>query len=316
MVAYVAQAPGNAELVDAWSPRPAVDNGIRVKVEACGLNFADLLMITGEYQDTPSFPFVPGMEVCGTVLEPASGLNVGDRIVAYCGSGGLAREAVIDSFRCLKVPDGMPSVTAAGFQIAYGTSHLALTRRARLSRGETLVVLGAAGGVGLTAVEIGKALGARVIAVARSEKKRAIAESAGADISLDAESPDLLQDLRDLGGVDVVYDAVGGALGEAAMRALRPEGRFLIVGFASGAPPKAKLNHVLVKNIELIGYYWGGYMAFQPETLMESSKELLRWYQQGRITPHISHVLPIEQISEGLDLLRQRKATGKVVITL
>lgn len=288
-----------------------------MKISHCGLNFADLLMIKGTYQDTPNLPFIPGMEVCGEVVEVESDVKhvkVGDRIAAFCGDGGLAKYANIDASRCIKLPETMPSATAAGFQIAYGTSHLALTRRARLQPGETLVVLGAAGGVGLTAVEIGHAIGARVIGVARGAEKRAIAERAGADITFDAEADDLRDALKAAGPVHVVYDAVGGDLGEAALRSLAPEGRFLTIGFASGDVPKPRLNHLLVKNIDVIGFYWGGYLAFDPDTLRDSLSELLDWHADGRLNPHISHVLPFDQIEDGLELLRSRKATGKVVI--
>ena len=278
-----------------------------------------MLMIQGKYQDTPLRPFVPGMEICGQVMEPgdsASDFSVGDRVVAFCGHGGLAEEVVVDAVRCRKVPDTMTDIVAAGFQIAYGTSHLALIRRARLKKGETLVVLGAAGGVGLTAVEIGHATGARVIAVARGADKLEIARAAGADEILDADTDDLRGALKALGSADVVYDAVGGAMGEAALRALKPEGRFLTIGFASGDVPVAKLNHLLVKNIDVIGVYWGGYLKFAPDVLTDSIGALMEWHAEGRITPHISNVLPSDKALEGLELLRTRQATGKVVITL
>lgn len=319
MHAYVVTSAGNASFSMNWNlPEPA-PNELRVEVSASGLNFADLLMIQGTYQDTPPLPFVPGLEICGTVLAvgtDVSGFSKGDRISAYCGSGGLASEANVDAARCRKVPVTMPDAVAAGFQIAYGTSHLSLTRRARLSPKDTLVVLGAAGGVGLTAVEIGKAVGARVIGVARGQAKLDIAKAAGADHVIDADTPDLRADLKALGSVDVVYDAVGGPLGEAALRALKPEGRYLTIGFASGEVPKPKLNHLLVKNIDVIGVYWGGYLSFAPDVLNASLAELTDWFEADRIAPHISHILPFEHTPEALELLRTRKATGKVVVTL
>jgi NADPH2:quinone reductase len=292
---------------------------LHLKVSACGLNFADLLMIEGKYQETPTPPFVPGLEVCGRVIgsgEGVTGFAPGQRVAAFCGSGGLAEEVVVDSCRCIALDDAMPDTVAAGFMIAYGTSHLALTRRARLQPGQTLAVLGAAGGVGLTAVEIGHGLGARVIAVARGEKKRRIAARAGADETLEADPENLRDRLRSLGSVDVVYDAVGGELGEAALRALKPEGRYLVIGFASGEVPKPRLNHLLVKNIDVFGFYWGGYLAFAPDALTDSLRELMAWHAAGRIAPHVSHVLPFDQVREGLELLRSRQATGKIVITL
>ncbi len=319
MKALVVKNWASATFATDWTvPEPGAGQ-LRIKVSACGLNFADLLMIEGRYQETPPLPFVPGLEISGEIARIGPGVvgfAPGDRVSAYCGHGGLAEEAIVDTSRCLKLPSDMPDTVAAGFQIAYGTSHLALTRRARLQKGETLVVLGAAGGVGLTAVEIGRALGARVIGVARGTEKQAIAKSAGADHVLDADTEDLRGALHDLGGANVVYDAVGGSLGEAALRALLPEGRFLAIGFASGDVPKPKLNHLLVKNIDVIGFYWGGYLSFQPKALTDSLAELMTWHAKGRIRPHISHILPFEQALDGLELLRTRKATGKVVISL
>ena len=217
---------------------------------------------------------------------------------------------------CVSVPDTLSDEQAAGFQIAYGSSHLALTRRARLQAGETLVVLGAAGGVGLTAVEIAHEMGARVIAVARGAEKLEIARAAGADVTIDSNTDDLKDRLKAAGPVHVVYDAVGGAMGEAAFSALAPEGRYLVIGFASGDIPKLRLNHALVKNIDLMGFYWGAYAKFDPVALRDSMTELFDWAAEGRITPHVSHVLPLARAQDGLDLLRNRQATGKVVITL
>ena len=181
-------------------------------------------------------------------------------------------------------------------------------------RDHTLAVLGAAGGVGLTAVELGRALGARVIAVARGPEKQRIAREAGAEITLDA-AEDLTARLRDLGGIDVLYDPVGGASAMAAQRALRPEGRHLVVGFASGDVPEPKLNHLMVKNIDLLCVYWGGYLGFAPDALTGSLAELMDWHAEGRLRPYVSHVLPLDRVQEALDLLASRRATGKVVVT-
>ena len=270
MRALTVKTVGDFEIVDDWRPPRVGAGDVKVKTLACGLNFADLLMIKGEYQDTPPLPFVPGMELCGEIVEIGQDVTTfskGDRITAFCQSGGLASETVVSAARCVKVPQGMPDAVAAGFQITYGTSHLALTRRARLSKGETLLVLGAAGGVGLTAVEIGKCLGARVIAVARGAEKLEIAAQAGADEVIDAADVDLSSTFKSLGPVHVVYDAVGGEMGQAALRALAPEGRYLAIGFASGKVPDVKLNHLLVKNIDVIGFYWGGYLTFNADAL-------------------------------------------------
>lgn len=303
------------------APNPA-QGEVLIAIEACGLNFADLLMSNGTYQDTPPPPFTLGLEVCGTVLAQGAGVTspaIGARVAVFGGQGGLAEQGVFPADQCLLVPDAMTSTQAAGFQVAYGTSHLALTRRARLQAGETLLVLGAAGGVGLTAIEIGKALGARVIAVARGAQKLAVAKAAGADHLIDADhlndaSADITAKVRALGGADVVYDPVGGEAFSAAMKATNPEGRILVIGFASGDLPNVRANHLLVKNISLLGFYWGGYLKFNPDALTESMETLLDWYAQGKLRPHISHTLPLDNAADALDLLRARKSTGKVVV--
>ena len=300
------------------TPRPAPGAGeILLRIRACGLNFADLLMADGKYQDTPEPPFTLGMEVCGVVEALGPGVTspaVGTRVAVFGGQGGLAQFGVFPAALCRPVPDAMPAPEAAGFQVAYGTSHLALTRRARLQPGETLLVLGAAGGVGLTAVEIGKAMGATVIAVARGAEKLAVAQAAGADHLIDA-SEDLTAAVKALGGADVVYDPVGGDAFKAALRATNREGRILTIGFAAGEVPQIPANHLLVKNIDVIGFYWGGYLKFAPDALTDSMAELMAWYAAGRLHPHVSHVLPLERADEALELLRSRKSTGKVVVT-
>jgi NADPH:quinone reductase len=308
------------QLEDVAVPVPGPGE-VALSIRACGLNFADLLMCEGRYQNTPPLPFTPGLEVCGVVTALGPGMNgtpaaleLGQRVAVFGGSGGLAEAGVFPAALCRPVPDGMSDAVAAGFQVAYGTSHLALSRRARLAPGETLLVLGAAGGVGLTAVEIGRILGARVIAVARGEAKQALARAAGADHVIDAGA-DLKAELRALGGVDVIYDPVGGDAFTAALGAVRREARILVIGFASGTVPAIPANHLLVKNVDVIGFYWGGYLEFAPEALTESLDALMRWHAEGRLAPHVGHVLPLERASEGLDLLRSRKATGKVVIT-
>ncbi|MCE2739759.1 MAG: NADPH:quinone oxidoreductase family protein [Rhodobacter sp.] len=301
---------------------PVPDPGpgeVLLRTAACGLNFADLLMSGGSYQDTPPLPFTLGMEVAGTVeaCGPAvTGFVPGARVAAVPGSGGLADFVAVPAAHCVAIPDGMSFVQAASFQIAYGTSHLALDHRARLQPGETLLVLGAAGGVGLTAVEIGKHMGARVIASARGQTRLAVAQRAGADILIDSDTADLRDRLRAEGGVDVVFDTVGGPAFLQALRATRPEGRLLCVGFAGGDVPQIPANLLLVKNLSVIGLYWGGYLAFRPEVLTASMSRLFGWFGDGCLRPHISHVLPLDRAAEGLDLLRGRKATGKVVVTL
>ena len=305
--------------VPGYRSLPAPGPGqVLVRLHAAALNFADLLMTTGRYQETPPLPFVPGLEGAGEVLAagPGAGIALGTR-VAVQAQGTMAEAGLFAAADCHPIPDAMSYPEAAGFLIAYGTSHFALTRRADLRAGETLAVLGAAGGVGLTAVEIGAALGARVIAVARGADKLAIARAAGAAEVIDsATCPDLRAALRDMGGVDVVYDPVGDAPGEAAFAALRRGGRFLVIGFAGGKPPALALNHALVKNIAIHGFYWGGYRALDPAALRQDIAALFSLYAQGRLRPHVGATLPLERLAEGYALLESRRATGKVIVSL
>lgn len=298
---------------------PSISPGqVLLKIEACGLNFADLLMAKGTYQDTPDLPFTLGMEVCGTIVDLSpeiSHLKQGDRVAVFGGNGGLAEYGVFPAERCSIVPATMTASDAAGFQVAYGTSHLVLTRRARLAAGETLLVLGAAGGVGLTAIEVGKALGAKVIAFARGPDKVEIARNAGADHAFDSDTTDILSAVKDLGGADVVYDPIGGDAFTPALRSCNREARYIAIGFASGDVPKIPANIILVKNIDVIGFYWGGYLKFAPDVLTESLSELMQWYEAGRLKPHVSHVFPLDRAQDALDTLAARKSTGKVVVT-
>ncbi len=307
-----------AAFAEQDKPEPDVGE-TRVKIACCGLNFADLLMQKGQYQDTPATPFTLGMEIAGTIDAQGagdSGLKIGTRVAVFGGQGGLAEYGCYNARTVLPIPDAMSMAEAAAFQIAYGTSHLALGYRAHLKAGETLLVLGAAGGVGLTAVEIGKLMGATVIAVARGADKLEVARKAGADHLIEANAEDLRDQLKALGGVDVVYDPVGGDLFKAAFRACNPEARILTIGFASGEVPKIPANHLLVKNIDVLGFYWGGYLKFKPEVVTDSLRTLFDWYEQGKLQPHVSHVLPFEQVAEGMEFLRTRKTTGKVVIEI
>lgn len=305
-------------LTDAPAATPGPGD-LRLRIAACGLNFADLLMIEGKYQERPPLPVTLGMEMAGTVTAAGHDCDagrIGQRVAVFAGSGGLAEEGCFAAARCVPLPESMSFVDAAAFQVAYGTSHVALDHKARLQPGETLLVLGAAGGVGLTAVEIGKRMGARVIACARGAARLAVAQKAGADHLIDSDTDDLRAAVKALGGADVVYDPVGGDLFTAALRACKPEARILVIGFASGEVPQIKANHLLVKNLTVMGLYWGGYLAFRPEVLTDSLATLFQWYDEGLLRPHVSHTLPLARASEGLDLLRRRQATGKVVITM
>ena len=256
---------------------------VLLRVHACGLNFADTLMAAGRYQEKPALPFSPGMEVCGTVETVGPGVEapgVGTRVAAFVGHGGLAEMVVAPAARCVPAPAGMPDAEVAGFLVAYGTSHVALAWLARLRPGEVLLVLGASGGVGLTAVEIGALMGARVIAVARGAERLAIAGAAGAAHLLDAES-DLRAGVKALGGADVVYDPVGGAAFEAALRATNPGARLLPLGFASGEVPQIPANLLLVKDLTVLGLNWSAHAARAPEVFRASMAALFAWYAAG-----------------------------------
>lgn len=300
-------------------PRPEmVPGGVRIAVHAAGLNFADILMCSGEYQDTPDLPFTPGMEVAGEVVEvapDAEGVFVGDRVVARVDSGGYAEEVMARSGDCWVMPTALDMAQGAGYPIAYGTSHVALTRRAKLQPGEVLLVHGAAGGVGLTAVEIGKAMGATVVATAGSAEKLEIAKSRGADHLINYREENIRDRVRELvGGADVVYDPVGGDVFSQSLRCINPEGRLVVVGFAAGEVQKIPANILLVKNCDVIGFYWGAYAKQNPGVLRQSFAELARMVDDGKLNPHVSHALPLAEAPAALDLLAGRSSTGKVVL--
>ncbi len=300
---------------------PIKDGAVRIAVHAVGINFADLLLISGTYQEKPAFPFTPGMEVAGTVTEVGTGvssLRVGDRVMALTGTGAYADEVVVDANRVFEIPDAMDYVTAAGFPVTYGTSYGAFDWRAHLKPGEWLLVFGAAGGVGLTAVEIGKAMGAKVIACANGPEKLAIAQEHGADHLIDYSKEDIRERVKAITGgrgADVVYDPVGGDAFDASLRSIAWGGRLIVIGFASGRIPQAPANILLVKNIDVIGFYWGSYQARKPELLRDSYTKLFRWYEEGKLKPHTSAQLDLKDVAQAMELLRQRKSTGKVVLT-
>ncbi len=308
-------------LSDSPVPVPAKGEAL-VRVMAAGLNFADLLMLSGTYQTKPVLPYIPGMEFAGIVegLGPdTDGPKPGTRVLGVSGTGALAEWLCLPASQLSTLPDAMPFEEAAGFPIAYGTSHLALDWKAALQPGETLFVTGAAGGVGLTAVEIGKRMGARVIASARGAARLQVARAAGADVLLDSDDPALqgtgLKDrLRAEGGVDVVYDVVGGPAFDAALRACKPDGRLLAIGFAAGQVPQVPANQLLVRNLSVIGFWYGGYQTQAPARVKASMSTLLDWRARGLLHPHAGQVLPFEDFPQGLELLRARRATGKVVI--
>ncbi len=304
------------ELRDVPVPEPARGE-LRIRVGSGGVNFADLLLASGHYQERPDLPFSPGMEVCGRIDKvnaDGCGLQPGQKVAGFVGSGGMAEYCCIPAAQCIPVPERMPVDEAAGFLVAYGTAHVALNHRARLRPGERLLVLGAAGGTGLCAVEIGKMMGAEVIAAARGRDRLDSAARAGADHVIDTGRDDIRQRVKALGGADVVFDPVGGDQFKAALRSANPEARLLPIGFASGDVPQIPANILLVKNLTVIGFYWGGYRGFRPDVIADSARTLVEWHAQGRLQPVIGNVVPLEEANAALDLLRNRQAVGKVVV--
>ena len=295
---------------------------VLIRVHAAGINFADLLMVSGKYQEKPPLPFSPGLEASGTVEIVGAGvvgLEAGQRVLALVDYGGFAEFAIARAEDVIPLPDHVEFDTAAALAIAYGTAHGGLTWRAGLQHGEKLLVNGAAGGVGLAAVECGKALGATVIATARGANRTAIAQQRGADFVLDTDQGDLAQQIRDLTdghGVDVVFDPIGGDVFRSSLRATAWEGRLVLIGFAAGDVPQIPANHLLVKNVSAIGFYWGSYRKHDPERLHSSIAELFDWYGSRAIDPLISDRFALDDTVHALSCLAARKIRGKGIITV
>ena len=294
---------------------------LRIRVRAAGVNFADTLMVAGKYQVKPPFPFTPGLEAAGEIVELGSaveGFRVGQRALAVLRfGGGYAEEIVLDAAAVVPIPDAMDFVTAAAFPVAYGTSHFALTHRGHLRPGETLLVLGAAGGVGLTAVEIGKAIGARVIAAAGGAEKLAVAKSRGADELIDYTTESIRDRVRALTegkGADVVFDPVGGDAFDQAVRAVNWEARMLVIGFAAGRIQSVPANLILVKNISVTGVVWGAQAARDPVLVSRNLAELLRWWEAGRLKPMVAKVFPLAEAAAAMAALLSRRYAGKIVL--
>ena len=302
------------------SPVPS-GGEVLVSVQAAGLNFPDLLCVRGEYQFKPPLPFVPGSEGAGVVTavgEGVSGVSVDDRVCFNGLSGAFAEEIAIPATAVTQIPDSMLFEQAAGLTIVYGTSYYALKQRAGLQRGDTLLVLGAAGGVGLSAVELGAAMGARVIAAASSEPKLAIAAEHGAEIGIDYSKEDLknrIKELTDGAGANVIYDPVGGELAEAAFRGIAWEGRHLVIGFASGPIPKLPLNLPLLKGAAAVGVFWGSWTKREPEAHKQNMAELFELFTEGAIQPHVSSTYPLGQFLDAFGEVSGRRAIGKVILT-
>lgn len=303
--------------VDAPVPGPGQ---LLVDVAGCGVNYPDYLMIQGKYQFTPPMPFTPGSEVAGTVTalgDGVEGVAVGDRVLGAAPYGGMAEQVLLPAATTVGVPAGVDLVEASAFLFTFGTSHHALKQRARLQAGETLLVLGAAGGVGLAAVALGAHAGARVVAAASTQEKRDLAREHGATETIDYTSEDLrarLKELTDGKGVDVVYDPVGGPFTEPALRSLAWRGRLLVVGFTAGDIPKIPANLTLLKGASVVGVFWGAFTAKEPAASAENTRELLELLRTGEVRPHVSERLPLERGAEAIALLGDRRALGKVVV--
>lgn len=316
---------GGPDVLQAAEP-PAprlVPGGVRVAVRAAGVNFADLLMVAGKYQENPPLPFSPGFEVAGTVIEAApdvAGFGPGDRVMGMLAHGGYAEEAVIAADQLFAVPPALGFDAAAGFPVAYGTAYAALVWRARLRPGETLVVFGAAGGVGIAAVEIGRTLGATVIAVAGGAERLDAARAAGAAHGIDSRGDDVAARVNTLTGgrgAEVIFDPVGGEAFAAAQRCIASEGRLVVIGFASGQVGQISAGVALGKNMDLIGCYWGAYRRPQDAARVRRVyEELGRWVESGKLTPRIAARLPLAEAARALDLLAARRLAGKIVLSV
>ncbi|BBT14200.1 NADPH:quinone oxidoreductase family protein [Metapseudomonas otitidis] len=324
MKAVLCKAFGPAEtlvLEEVASPEPK-KNEVLIDVHAAGVNFPDTLIIEGKYQFKPPFPFSPGGEAAGTVAavgEKITHLKPGDRVMALTGWGSFAEQVAVPGYNVMPIPKGIDFNSAAAFGMTYGTSMHALKQRANLQPGETLLVLGASGGVGLAAVEIGKAMGARVIAAASSDEKLEVAKAAGADLLINYSTSSLKEKVKELTGgqgADVIYDPVGGDLFDEAIRSIAWNGRLLVVGFASGRIPELPVNLALLKGAAVVGVFWGSFAQRQPQDNLANFQQLFAWHAEGKLKPLVSQTFPLERAAEAINALGQRKAVGKVVVTV
>ncbi|MEF8698182.1 MAG: NADPH:quinone oxidoreductase family protein [Candidatus Accumulibacter sp. UW20] len=321
IVCHEFSGPAALRLEELPPPRPGAGQ-VRIRVRACGVNFADSLITRGQYQKQPQPPFSPGFEVSGEVLELGAGVRtvaVGERVIAITAQGGYAEEVIAEGNCCVVMPAAMSWQQGAALPVVFGTSHVALSHRARLQVGETLLVHGAAGGVGLSAVAIGKKMGASVIATAKGAGKLQVASEHGADHLIDTSREDLRRRIRELTagrGADVVYDPVGGESFAASLGSIAFEGRLLVIGFASGRVPQIPANHLLVKNVDVIGLNWPAYAELNPRVMTGSFRTLIQWYLDGVIKPHVSAIYPLAQVADAIDQVASRRSTGKVVIAI
>lgn len=313
--------PGSLVMEDVAEPE--LDRGqVRIAIRACGVNFPDLLMIAGKYQQQPPMPFSPGAELAGDVIEIASDvadIKQGQRVIAVTGFGGMAEQICVHAQKVVPLPDAIDYVPAAAFLLAYGTAYHALRQRAQLQAGETLAVLGAAGGVGLAAVEIGKLIGATVIAAASTTDKLKLTAEYGADHLINYTDTSLKDGIHEItagAGADVIYDPVGGELFEQSLRAVAWRGRVLVIGFASGQISKIPANLPLLKGSSIVGVFWGRFTEEEPETNAENTAELFRLLQDGKLKPHVTETYPLEKSALALEALAARRAKGKIVIKI
>ena len=313
--------PESLVLEDVAAPTPG-EGEIRIAIRACGVNYPDILMIAGTYQVRPSLPFSPGFELAGEILEVSdavTGLQPGQRVAATSTCGAMAEEICVPAESAMPIPDAMDFETAAGFILTYGTSYHALKQRAQLKPGEKLLVLGAGGGVGLTAVELGNLMGAEVYAAASSQEKLDLAASRGAAHLINYAEAGLKEQVRELTGgkgVDVIYDPVGGELFDDCLRSIAWGGRILIIGFAAGTIPSIPANLPLLKGSSVVGVFWGSFVEKEPEESRQNMRELLAWYEQDKLNPCISRTYPLEHAAEAMTALAERQATGKLVVTI
>jgi NADPH2:quinone reductase len=312
--------PGSLVVEEVADVRKPGAGEVKLAVHASGLNFADTLMITGKYQEKPPMPFSPGMECAGVVMEVGegvAGLALGDRVMALPGHGGMAEQVIASSDRVFVIPGSMTFEQAAGFPVTYGTAYYALVDRAQLKAGETLLVHGAAGGAGSVAVEMGKLLGATVIATAGSDEKAAAAKRLGADHAINYSTQSVKDAVKALAGdgADVVFDPVGGDVFDQSLRCIAADGRILVIGFASGRIPSVPANLLLVKNISVVGVYWGGFTKRDPLKNRANFATMLRWIGEGKLRPPATTNYPLEKAAEAMNALLERKSTGKLVIT-
>ena len=323
MHAWLCENPIGAEAL-TWKelPTPEPKPGeVRVAIRAASLNFPDLLIVQNKYQMKPPLPFVPGSEYAGVVEAVGDGvthLKVGDAVAAFGGTGGFATHACAPAALVMKLPPGFAFDDASAFILTYGTTHHALLDRGALKSGETLLVLGAAGGVGTAAIQIGKLLGARVIAAASSDEKCALCRSIGADAAINYASANIRNELKQLTGgkgPDVVYDPVGGDLAEPVFRSIAWRGRYLVIGFAQGGIPALPLNLALLKGASIVGVFWGDFARREPKAHAQALAELARWYAEGKVKPIIDRRLPLRDLPVAYALMGSRTVRGKVVMT-